>query len=137
IEALVEELSQHRQTTTDIKGLVFSQVVKFLDLIQWRLNQARSSVCRLDGRMPPVQSDAVTKTFMAWPEYKVFLVSLKAGGVALNLTEASHMHLVDCWRNPAVEVQAMDCIHRMGQCRPIKAVCIDIESLVELRVIGL
>ncbi|PIA13127.1 hypothetical protein COEREDRAFT_49822 [Coemansia reversa NRRL 1564] len=137
IEALVEELSQHRQGNANIKSIVFSQFVNFLDLIQWRLNRAGFSVCRLDGRMSPQQRNAVIQTFMTHPEYTVFLVSLKAGGVALNLTEASHVYLADCWWNPSVEVQAMDRIHRMGQYRPIKVTRIIIENSIESRIIAL
>ncbi|KAJ1730402.1 DNA repair protein rad16 [Coemansia biformis] len=137
IEALVEELSRHRQGNANIKSIVFSQFVNFLDLIQWRLNRAGFSVCRLDGRMTPVQRDAVIRVFMTRPEYTVFLVSLKAGGVALNLTEASHVYLADCWWNPAVEVQAMDRIHRMGQYRPIKVTRIIIDNSIESRIVAL
>ncbi|KAJ1960834.1 DNA repair protein rad16 [Dipsacomyces acuminosporus] len=137
IEALVEELSKHRQGNASIKSIVFSQFVNFLDLIQWRLNRAGFSVCRLDGRMSPSQRDAVIRTFMTHPEYTVFLVSLKAGGVALNLTEASNVYLADCWWNPSVEVQAMDRIHRMGQYRPIKVTRIIIENSIESRIIAL
>ncbi|KAI8319070.1 hypothetical protein GQ54DRAFT_265935 [Martensiomyces pterosporus] len=137
IEALVEELSRHRQGNASIKSIVFSQFVNFLDLIQWRLNRAGFSVCRLDGRMTPSQRDAVIRTFMTHPEYTVFLVSLKAGGVALNLTEASNVYLADCWWNPSVEVQAMDRIHRMGQYRPIKVTRIIIENSIESRIIAL
>ncbi|KAJ1882842.1 DNA repair protein rad16 [Coemansia sp. RSA 1722] len=137
IEALVEELSRHRQSNANIKSIVFSQFVNFLDLIQWRLNRAGFSVCRLDGRMSPSQRDAVIRTFMTHPEYTVFLVSLKAGGVALNLTEASNVYLADCWWNPSVEVQAMDRIHRMGQYRPIKVTRIIIENSIESRIVAL
>ncbi|KAJ2098960.1 DNA repair protein rad16 [Coemansia sp. S142-1] len=137
IEALVEELSRHRQGNANIKSIVFSQFVNFLDLIQWRLNRAGFSVCRLDGRMSPSQRDAVIRTFMTHPEYTVFLVSLKAGGVALNLTEASNVYLADCWWNPSVEVQAMDRIHRMGQYRPIKVTRIIIENSIESRIVAL
>ncbi|KAJ2779664.1 DNA repair protein rad16 [Coemansia javaensis] len=137
IEALVEELSRHRQGNASIKSIVFSQFVNFLDLIQWRLNRAGFSVCRLDGRMTPAQRDAVIRTFMTRPEYTVFLVSLKAGGVALNLTEASHVYLADCWWNPSVEVQAMDRIHRMGQYRPIKVTRIIIDNSIESRIVAL
>ncbi|KAJ1671886.1 DNA repair protein rad16 [Coemansia sp. RSA 25] len=137
IEALVEELSRHRQGNANIKSIVFSQFVNFLDLIQWRLNRAGFSVCRLDGRMSPTQRDAVIRTFMTHPEYTVFLVSLKAGGVALNLTEASNVYLADCWWNPSVEVQAMDRIHRMGQYRPIKVTRIIIENSIESRIVAL
>ncbi|KAJ2721475.1 DNA repair protein rad16 [Coemansia sp. Benny D115] len=137
IEALVEELSKHRQSNANIKSIVFSQFVNFLDLIQWRLNRAGFSVCRLDGRMSPSQRDAVIRTFMTQPEYTVFLVSLKAGGVALNLTEASNVYLADCWWNPSVEMQAMDRIHRMGQYRPIKVTRIIVENSIESRIIAL
>ncbi|KAJ1863039.1 DNA repair protein rad16 [Coemansia sp. RSA 989] len=137
IEALVEELSRLRQGNASIKSIVFSQFVNFLDLIQWRLNRAGFSVCRLDGRMSPTQRDAVIRAFMTKPEFTVFLVSLKAGGVALNLTEASHVYLADCWWNPSVEVQAMDRIHRMGQHRPIKVTRIVIDNSIESRIISL
>ncbi|KAJ2076512.1 DNA repair protein rad16 [Coemansia sp. RSA 988] len=137
IEALVEELSRHRQGNANIKSIIFSQFVNFLDLIQWRLNRAGFSVCRLDGRMTPQQRNAVIQTFMTQPEYTVFLVSLKAGGVALNLTEASNVYLADCWWNPSVEVQAMDRIHRMGQYRPIKVTRIIIENSIESRIVAL
>ncbi|KAJ2554314.1 DNA repair protein rad16 [Coemansia sp. RSA 1933] len=137
IEALVEELSKHRRGNANIKSIVFSQFVNFLDLIQWRLNRAGFSVCRLDGRMSPTQRDAVIRTFMTHPEYTVFLVSLKAGGVALNLTEASNVYLADVWWNPSVEVQAMDRIHRMGQRRPIKVTRIIVENSIESRIVAL
>ncbi|KAJ2521132.1 DNA repair protein rad16 [Coemansia sp. RSA 1939] len=137
IEALVEELSRHRRANANVKSIVFSQFVSFLDLIQWRLNRAGFSVCRLDGRMSPSQRDAVIRTFMTQPEYTVFLVSLKAGGVALNLTEASNVYLADCWWNPSVEVQAMDRIHRMGQRRPIKVTRIIVENSIESRIVAL
>ncbi|PVU88740.1 hypothetical protein BB559_005415 [Furculomyces boomerangus] len=91
IEALVEELQKLRRSDANIKSIVFSQYVSFLDLVQWRLNRAGFSVCRLDGRMSPQQRDTVIDTFMTKPQYTVFLVSLKAGGVALNLTEASQV----------------------------------------------
>ncbi|KAJ2158224.1 DNA repair protein rad16 [Coemansia sp. RSA 552] len=137
IEALVEELSRHRQSNANIKSIVFSQFVNFLDMIQWRLNRAGFSVCRLDGRMTPAQRDAVIRTFMTQPEFTVFLVSLKAGGVALNLTEASNVYLADCWWNPSVEIQAMDRIHRMGQYRPVKITRIVIDNSIESRIISL
>ena len=73
------------------KSIVFSQFVAFLDLVQWRLSRAGFNVVKLDGRMGPEQRDTVIKNFMTDPTITVFLVSLKAGGVALNLTEASRV----------------------------------------------
>ena len=67
----------------------------------------------------------------------VFLVSLKAGGVALNLTEASRVYLMDSWWNPAVEYQAMDRIHRLGQHRPMQAIKLVVEDSIESRIIQL
>ncbi|KAJ1547410.1 hypothetical protein HK405_005939, partial [Cladochytrium tenue] len=89
IEALVEELTALQRDDATLKSLVFSQFVAFLDLIQWRLARAGFRAVRLDGRMTPEARDNVIKAFMRDPGVTVFLVSLKAGGVALNLTEAS------------------------------------------------
>ena len=61
----------------------------------------------------------------------VFLISLKAGGVALNLTEASMVFMMDSWWNPSVEYQAMDRIHRLGQKRPVKVVKLVVEDSIE------
>lgn len=120
IEALVEELTKLRELPDrSIKSLVFSQFVNFLDLIAFRLQRAGFRICRLEGHMTPEARDRTIRHFMDNPGVTVFLVSLKAGGVALNLTEASRVYLMDPWWNPAVEVQAMDRIHRLGQHRPI------------------
>jgi DNA repair protein RAD16 len=105
IEALLEELNQIRQSDHTVKSIVFSQFVSFLDLVYWRLRKAGYHCVKLDGRMTPEQRDSVIKTFMTVPQVTVFLVSLKAGGVALNLTEASRIFIMDCWWNPAVEDQ--------------------------------
>ncbi|KAI8866546.1 hypothetical protein GQ42DRAFT_128057 [Ramicandelaber brevisporus] len=137
IEALVEELVRLRRENATIKSIVFSQFVNFLDLVQWRLNRAGFHVCRLDGRMGPQQREAVINVFMTKHQYTVFLVSLKAGGVALNLTEASNVFICDPWWNPAVELQAADRIHRLGQHRPIRVTNLIIEDSIESRIIEL
>ncbi|KAJ7122932.1 SNF2 family N-terminal domain-containing protein [Mycena epipterygia] len=137
IEALVEELSNLRMQDSTTKSLVFSQFVNFLDLIAYRLQRAGFKVCRLEGTMSPQARDATIKHFMGNVEVTVFLVSLKAGGVALNLTEASRVYLMDSWWNPAVEYQAMDRIHRLGQHRPVKAVKLVVEDSIESRIVQL
>ncbi|KAI8365823.1 DNA repair protein-like protein [Choanephora cucurbitarum] len=71
------------------------------------------------------------------PTVTVFLISLKAGGVALNLTEASRVFICDPWWNPAAELQAMDRIHRLGQHRPIRITRLIIENSIESRIIQL
>ncbi|KAJ3040875.1 DNA repair protein rad16 [Rhizophlyctis rosea] len=137
IEALVEELTALRTTHQTEKSIVFSQFVAFLDLIQWRLSRAGFNVVKLDGRMAPQQRDTVIQKFMTDPNVTVFLVSLKAGGVALNLTEASRVFVMDPWWNPAVEDQAFDRIHRLGQYRPIKITRMIIENSIESRILQL
>ncbi|WFC98418.1 DNA repair protein rad16 [Malassezia yamatoensis] len=138
IEALVEELTLLRELPDRcIKSLVFSQFVNFLDLIAFRLQRAGFRICRLEGNMTPEARDRTIRHFMENPGVTVFLVSLKAGGVALNLTEASRVYLMDPWWNPAVEVQAMDRIHRLGQHRPIVVKRMIIENSIESRIIEL
>ncbi|EAU80544.2 DNA repair protein rad16 [Coprinopsis cinerea okayama7 len=154
IEALVEELSNLRQKDATTKSIVFSQFVNFLDLIAYRLQRAGFVVCRLEGTMSPQARDATIKHFSKlhsgfWSaiaktsnqvnnvEVTVFLVSLKAGGVALNLTEASRVYLMDSWWNPAVEFQAMDRIHRLGQRRPVEAIKLVVEDSIESRIVQL
>ncbi|KAL1701605.1 SNF2 family N-terminal domain-containing protein [Schizophyllum commune] len=137
IEALVEELSALRQQDATTKSIVFSQFVNFLDLVAFRLQRAGFAVCRLEGTMSPQARDATIKHFMTNVDVPVFLVSLKAGGVALNLTEASRVYLMDSWWNPAVEYQAMDRIHRLGQRRPVQAIKLVVEDSIESRIVQL
>ncbi|TFK56241.1 hypothetical protein OE88DRAFT_1652900 [Heliocybe sulcata] len=137
IEALIEELTNLKKQDATIKSIVFSQFVNFLDLIAFRLQKAGFNVCRLEGTMGPYARDATIKYFMDNVHVTVFLVSLKAGGVALNLTEASRVYLMDSWWNPAVEYQAMDRIHRLGQHRPVQAIKLVVEDSIESRIVQL
>ncbi|KAL5530755.1 RAD16 [Sanghuangporus sanghuang] len=137
IEALVEELTNLRRKDATTKSIVFSQFVNFLDLIAFRLQRAGFTICRLEGTMSPQARDATIKHFMNNVHVTVFLVSLKAGGVALNLTEASRVYLMDSWWNPAVEYQAMDRIHRLGQHRPVEAIKLVVEDSIESRIVQL
>ncbi|KAL1934289.1 hypothetical protein VTP01DRAFT_6471 [Rhizomucor pusillus] len=132
IEALVEELTKLRTEDRTLKSIVFSQFVNFLDLVYWRLSRAGFECIRLDGTMSPQQRDAAIKHFMTNPSCTVFLISLKAGGVALNLTEASRVFICDPWWNPA-----MDRIHRLGQHRPVKITRLIIENSIESRIVQL
>ncbi|CAE6516136.1 unnamed protein product [Rhizoctonia solani] len=137
IEALVEELDTLRRQDATVKSIVFSQFVNFLDLIAFRLQRAGFLICRLEGSMSPEARNNTIQHFMNNVEVTVFLVSLKAGGVALNLTEASRVYLMDSWWNPAVEYQAMDRIHRLGQKRPVQAIKLVVEDSIESRIVQL
>lgn len=106
------------QTATDgHKSLVFSQWTSFLDLIEPHLKQAGYRFVRLDGSTRDRQ--AVVDQFQDPKGPEVLLLSLKAGGTGLNLTAADHVFLMDPWWNPAVEDQAADRAHRIGQDRPV------------------
>ncbi|KAL1408272.1 DNA repair protein rad16 [Vanrija albida] len=137
LEALVEELEKLRRKDCTTKSLVFSQFVSFLDLIAFRLQRAGFNICRLEGGMSPQQRDATIQHFMKNTQVTVFLISLKAGGVALNLTEASMVFMMDSWWNPSVEYQAMDRIHRLGQKRPVKVVKLVVEDSIEDQIVQL
>lgn len=137
IEALVEDLYNLRSEKSTIKSIVFSQFTSMLDLIEWRLKRAGFVTVKLQGSMSPEQRDNTIRYFMENTYVEVFLVSLKAGGIALNLTEASRIFIMDPWYNPTVEWQAMDRVHRIGQKRPIEIIRYCIEDSIELKIIEL
>ena len=100
-------------------ALVFSQFVKALDLMEAPLRRAGLDILRLDGGTPAQNRRKHVEAFQASATPKVFLISLKAGGVGLNLTRATYVFHVDPWWNPAVENQASDRAHRIGQTRNV------------------
>lgn len=101
IELLVHELHRLRSDNASHKSIIFSQFTTMLQLIEWRLRRAGITTVMLDGSMTPAQRQASIEYFMKNTHVECFLVSLKAGGVALNLTEASRVFIVDPWWNPA------------------------------------
>lgn len=138
IEALMEELYKSRSDRKTTKSIVFSQFTSMLDLVEWRLKRAGFKTVKLQGSMTPVQRQESIKYFLENPTVEVFLVSLKAGGVALNLVEANQVFIMDSWWNPALDTgQAADRIHRIGQYRPIRVVKLVIEDSIESRIIEL
>jgi DNA repair protein RAD16 len=95
IEMLIYDLYKLRSKKTTHKSIVFSQFTSMLQLVEWRLRRAGFNTVMLDGSMSPVQRQRSIDYFMNNVDVEVFLVSLKAGGVALNLTEASRVFIVD------------------------------------------
>lgn len=95
IEMLVYDLYKLRSKKQTLKSIVFSQFTSMLQLIEWRLRRAGFNTVMLDGSMTPIQRQRSIEYFMTNTDVEVFLVSLKAGGVALNLTEASRVFIVD------------------------------------------
>lgn len=137
IESLIEQLSLLKTETENPKTLVFSQFVNFLELLRWRLERAGFKCVKIYGSTPIIQRKAAIDLFNTDKTITVFLISLKAGGLALNLTEANRVFLMDLWWNPAVENQAIDRIHRIGQYRPIRVTKIIVEDSIESRVLVL
>jgi len=99
------------------KALVFSQWTSFLDLLEPGLRERKIDWLRLDGSTR--DRGAVVDGFQSEDGPPVMLLSLRAGGTGLNLTAADHVFLLDPWWNPAVEQQAADRAHRIGQDRPV------------------
>ncbi|CAH9060320.1 unnamed protein product [Cuscuta europaea] len=137
IDALREEIRWMVERDGSAKAIVFSQFTSFLDLIHYSLNKSGVSCVQLVGSMTMAARETAITKFTDDPECRIFLMSLKAGGVALNLTVASNVFLMDPWWNPAVERQAQDRIHRIGQYKPIRIVRFVIGNTVEERILKL
>jgi superfamily II DNA or RNA helicase len=133
VEALVEALET--AAAEGHKALVFSQWTSLLDLIEPALARAELSFARLDGSTR--DRGAVVARFQSDDGPPVMLVSLKAGGSGLNLTAADHVFLCDPWWNPAVEAQAADRTHRIGQERPVFVYRLVATNTVEERILAL
>ena len=117
------------------KVLVFSQFTKFLGLVKKEFDKQKISYEYLDGRTKNRQ-EKVDK-FQKDPDCKLFLISLKAGGTGLNLTEAEYVYLLDPWWNPAAEAQAIDRAHRIGQKRNVFAYRVIAKDSIEEKILEL
>jgi SNF2 family DNA or RNA helicase len=117
------------------KALVFSQFTTFLGLLRRQLDREGIPYLYLDGRTRDRQEKV--EQFQSDPAFPLFLISLKAGGLGLNLTAADYVYLLDPWWNPAVEAQAIDRAHRIGQTRPVFASRIVAKDTVEEKILEL
>ena len=134
LEALMELLR-------DLKGanhraLVFSQFTDFLAIVERRIGQEGFSYQYLDGATSPQERERRVAAFQRG-EGDLFLMSLKAGGTGINLTAANYVVLLDPWWNPAVEDQAADRAHRIGQRNPVTVYRLIAADTVEERVLEL
>ena len=134
LDALVELVMELREEGR--RALVFSQFLEVLDLARARLEERGVECRRLDGTMSAGARAAEVAAFQGG-KGDVFLVSLKAGGVGMNLTAADVVILLDPWWNPAVEDQASSRAHRMGQARPVTVVRIVTEGTIEEKVLSM
>lgn len=119
------------------KILVFSQFVKHLRLVKERLQHEKITHYYLDGQTPREERMQLVNQFNRSSEVKVFLISLKAGGLGLNLTAADYVVLLDPWWNPAVEQQAIDRSHRIGQKRTVISYRFITKNSVEEKILTL
>ena len=114
------------------KALVFSQWTSYLDILEDSLKKSNTSYIRLDGSSR--NRGEIVERFQSQEGPTVLLMSLKAGGVGLNLTAADHVFIMDPWWNPAAEDQAADRAHRMGQNRPVMIYRLITKDTVEERI---
>jgi len=132
-ELLLETLETLR--STGHKALVFSQFVKMLKILREEMELRKMPYVYLDGRTRKRQEQV--DTFQDIPEIPFFLISLKAGGVGLNLTAADYVIHIDPWWNPAVEMQATDRTHRIGQDKPVFVYKLITRGSVEEKILQL
>jgi superfamily II DNA or RNA helicase len=133
LDALLERLEELRDEGQQV--LVFSQFVSLLELIQARLASAGIAHLMITGQTDN-RAELVAQ-FQTDRTQTVFLLSLKAAGFGLNLTAASYVILCDPWWNPAVEAQAIDRTHRIGQTRPVMAYRLVAADTVEQKILAM
>lgn len=135
VVALIADLRKLRREHPHMKSVIFSQFTSFLSLIEPALMRANITFLRLDGTMAQPARAAVLKKFTEEKGFMVLLISLRAGGVGLNLTSAGRVFMMDPWWSFAVEAQAIDRVHRMGQEAEVKVKRFVIKDSVEERML--
>ena len=134
VEFLLENLEQIIEEGH--QAIVFSQFTSYLDIIQQELQARHWPIARIDGSQSIKTRQKQIDLFQKG-DTPIFLISLKAGGVGLNLTAASYVFVMDPWWNPAVEAQAIDRAHRIGQTNTLTVYRPIIKSSVEEKVLEL
>ncbi len=134
----LDELSREiTENVGDHKVLIFSQFLGMLALIRQKLKEENISHVYFDGSSTSNEREAAIQEFQNNHECRVFLISLKAGGIGLNLTAADYVYIVDPWWNPAVEQQAIDRTHRIGQTKNIFAYRLICKDTLEEKMLQL
>jgi superfamily II DNA or RNA helicase len=133
LELLVEQLSD--VVAEGHKVLIFSQFTSLLALVKNEIDAKRWKYEYLDGKTSN-RAERVAR-FQEDPACSLFLISLKAGGLGLNLTAAEYVYILDPWWNPAVEAQAIDRAHRLGQIKPVIAYRMIARGTVEEKIVQL
>ena len=134
LDELSRELSEGISTH---KALVFSQFLGMLSLIREKLDELGIAYVYFDGSTSAPDREKAIQRFQQDDSVRVFLISLKAGGVGLNLTAADYVYIMDPWWNPAVEQQAIDRTHRIGQTKNIFAYRMICKDTIEDKILQL
>lgn len=139
VKCLLKLLSGARQENANSKSVIFSQFRKMLLLLEEPLKEAGFNVLRLDGTTSAKKRGELIKKFgiPAPNGPTILLASLKACGSGINLTAASTVYLLEPWWNPAIEEQAMDRVHRIGQKEDVKIVRMIARNTIEERILEL
>ena len=134
LDELAREINEN---IGDHKALIFSQFLGMLALIRAKLEELGIKYEYFDGSTSAPDRQKAIESFQNDDEVRVFLISLKAGGVGLNLTAADYVYIVDPWWNPAVEQQAIDRTHRIGQTKNIFAYRMICKDTIEDKILVL
>ncbi|CAO1638861.1 unnamed protein product [Sympodiomycopsis kandeliae] len=134
---MMMDILQKIHKTTEEKTIVFSQFTSYLDLAQRAISDAGIEYVRYDGSMRPKHREESLRRIREDSSVRVILISFKAGSTGLNLTCCSRVILMDLWWNPALEAQAFDRAHRVGQTRNVEIYKIVISDTVEARILEL
>ncbi|KAF9225351.1 hypothetical protein BS17DRAFT_701291 [Gyrodon lividus] len=136
LSALIQNLRRLQDQEPYFRAIVFSQFTSFLSLISTALDREQLTWYRFDGSMDVKKRSATISEFRQNERKpKILVVSLKAGGVGLNLTCAHHVFMMDCWWNAAIENQAIDRVHRIGQEKTVYVKHFIIENTIEGRIL--
>ncbi|KAI0431392.1 DNA repair protein rad-5 [Xylaria sp. FL1042] len=135
VVSLMQHLRELRREHPRMKSVVFSQFTSFMSLIEPALNKANMRFLRLDGTVNQKTRAAILKEFSECDKFTILLLSLRAGGVGLNLTQAKRVYMMDPWWSFAVEAQAIDRVHRMGQDAEVKVYRFICKDSVEERML--
>ncbi len=134
LDELAREITEN---IGDHKALIFTQFLGMLALIKEKLKELKVKFEYFDGSTSAQERERAIQSFQRDDSCRVFLISLKAGGVGLNLTAADYVYIVDPWWNPAVEQQAIDRTHRIGQTKNIFAYRMICKDTIEDKILQL
>lgn len=137
IRKMIDILKHTRDNNPGEKTIIFSQFTSMLDLIEQPLKKHGFRFCRYDGSMSSMLREKSLERLKYDRYCTVMLISLKCGSLGLNLTSANRVILMDIWWNPALEEQAIDRVHRIGQRLPVHVTRLLIDNSVELKIMAL